>query len=466
MTPPAQHEELLRAPTAEELARLHSWTQVSLQRLVDAVLQPSTFLAAMIWLLGGSFMDVAVISMAAAMSYALGSIVMPLALSKVSDIRLVLLGASAVRAVASLIIAVVGWRAVSMSHDAVVLWVVIAVLFYQVSSAANVSRNPRSFIANNDQPTSARSRQVVGATAGLIGGLIAWRTLGNQRLDFDEAAGMLLFLAGMASLGSVWFQVTAPLRYQDTHQRLPVAAWSDVEHTLQNIEFRRFIAVRSLIGISTLADPFLIIFGMMQMQLSLRHIGAAVAMVVIAQIVGGGFWTLLGEMPGSRRSIQMAGLMRFGALTLALSVPFLADSRWYQSTFESRSFANWLFVAVFFVLALAQNSLTRNEQHYAMQRLGDGRLFPAADLVLNIVVVITSLTPLIGVLLIESYSLRFAVTVAASLAFVAFLATSLLASRKRRLRRRKLTPSPRKSVHPVSDRSPRSGSVKIKRVKK
>lgn len=277
---------------------------------------------------------------------------------------------------------------------------------------------------------------------------------------------MLLFLAGMASLGSVWFQVTAPLRYQDLHQRLPVAAWSDVEHTLQNVEFRRFVVVRALIGVSTLADPFLIIFGMTQMQLSLWHIGAAIAMVVIAQIVGGGFWTLLGEMPGSRRSIQIAALMRFGALTLALAVPFLVESRWYQSTFESRSFANWLFVGVFFILALAQNSLTRNEQHYAMQRLGDGRLFPAADFVLNVIVVITSLTPLIGVMLIQNYSLRFAVTAAATVSFMAFLATSLLATRKRRLRRRKLTLSPRKSVHPVSDRSSRSGGVKIKRVKK
>lgn len=466
MNPPAQHDELLRTPTAEELARLHSWTQVSLQRLVDAVLQPSTFLAAMIWLFGGTFMDVAVVAVAASMSYALGSIVMPIALSKVSDIRLVLLGASGVRAAASLMIAIIGWRAPQMNHDNTVLWIVVAVLFYQVSSAANVSRNPRSFIANHDQPTSARSRQVVGAIAGLVGGLIAWRTLGNRQLEFDEAAGMMLFLGGMASLGSVWFQVTAPLRYTDLHQKLPVAAWTDVEHVFRNDEFRRFTAVRTLIGISALADPFLIIYGLVEMRLSLWHVGAVIATVVFAQVVGGGLWTLLGEMPGSRRSIQVAALLRFGALTLALAVPFFAQSSWYQSNFESQRFANWLFVAVFFFLAFAQNSLTRNEQHYAMQRLGDGRLFPAADLVLNIIVVLTSLTPIIAVILIQSYSLRFAVTIAASVSFVAFLATALLAARKRRLRRRRLTPSPRKSVHPVSGRSSRSGSVTIKRIKK
>src|SRR5688572_12080504 len=64
-------DDLLRAPTAEELARIHSWTQVSLQRIVDAVLQPFAFLAAVVWLFGGSYTDVAVIAVAASMSYAL-----------------------------------------------------------------------------------------------------------------------------------------------------------------------------------------------------------------------------------------------------------------------------------------------------------------------------------------------------------------------------------------------------------
>ena len=465
MNPAGTQSDLLRAPTAEELARLHSWTQVWLQRLVDAILQPSTFLAAIVWLFGGTYADVAVIAVAAAMSYALGSIIMPLALARVDDIRLVLLGASVVRAVASAIIAVVGWRAGSIANDAVVLWLVIGVLFYQVSSAANVSRNPRSFIANQDQPTSARSRQLVGALAGVIGGVIAWRTLGNREITFDEAAGMLLFLAGAASLGSVWFQVTAPVRYEDLHQKLPVAALTDVRQVLANAEVRRYIWVRLLLGLATFADPFLIIFGMDYMRFNLWYVGAVVLAVVLSQIAGGIIWTFFGDMPGSRKAIQFAAILRFGAITLAVAVPFIATSSWYQSTFDSQTLVSWMFVGVFFFIGLSQNTLSRNEQHYAMNRLRDGALFPALDLVLNSVLVLIALTPFVGVVLIEMTNLRVSIAIAAGVAFVAFLSTASLVAR-RKLRRKRLGMDPHMSVRPPRDRAERTGNVKIRRLKK
>lgn len=457
-------DDLLRAPTAEELARIHSWTQVALQRLVDSILQPFTFLAAVVWLFGGTYADVAVIAVAAAMSYALGSAIMPFALAKVDDIRLVLLGASMVRAFASAIIAIVGWQAGSLDDDYVVLWLVIALLFYQVSSAANVSRNPRSFIANQDQPTSARSRQVVGAIAGALGGIIAWRTLGNRQLTFEEATGMLLFLAGAASLGSVWFQVTAPVRYRDLHQKLPIPAWTDIESVLRTPEIRRYLGVRLIFGLATLADPFLIIYGISQLRLNLWYLGAVMLAVVFAQLVGGAIWTFFGEMPGSRKAIQLSAALRFIALTLAVSVPFIGTSSWYQDTFGGPGVASWLFVGVFFLIGLSQNTFSRNEQHYAMNRLRDGRLFPAMDMVLNLTLVVTALTPILGVLLIDATSLRVTIAITAGIAFVAFLCTAFLVAR-RRLPRRHLKPGLRGPLKPVRNRSPRTGRVKVKRIK-
>lgn len=458
------HDDLLRAPTAEELARIHSWTQLSLQRIVDAILQPFTFLAAVVWLFGGSYADVAIIAVAAGMSYALGSAIMPFALAKVEDIRLVLLGASVVRAFASAIIAVIGWQATSLDDAYVVLWLVIALLFYQVSSAANVSRNPRSFIANQDQPTSARSRQVVGAIAGTLGGIIAWRALGNRDLSFEQATGMLLFLAGTASLGSVWFQITAPVRYRDLHQKLPIPAWTDIERVLRTPEIRRYLGVRLVFGLATLADPFLIIYGINYLRLNIWYLGAVMLAVVFAQLVGGAIWTFFGEMPGSRKAIQLAAVLRFIALTLAVSVPFIGTSAWYQTTFNGPAVASWLYVSVFFLIGLSQNTFSRNEQHYAMNRLQDGRLFPAMDMVLNLALVVTALTPIVGVLLIEATSLRVTIAITAGIAFVAFLCTAFLVAR-RQLPRRHLKPGLRGPLKPMRNRSPRTGRVKIKRIK-
>lgn len=459
-------DDLLRAPTAEEIARLHSWAQVGLQRLVDAILQPSTFLAAIVWLLGGSYIDVAVIATAAAISYALGSVIMPFALSKVTDIRLVLLGANLVRSVASAIIAIVGWQANSMDSDQIVTLLVIAVLFYQISSLANVSRNPRSFIANLDQPTSPRSRQAVGATAGLIGGAIAWRTLGNQQFTFEVAAGMLLLLAGAASLGSVWFQITAPVRYQDTHQKLPIPTMSEVEGVLQISAIRRYLGVRLLFGMATLADPFIIIYGIAAMRFNLWYLGASVLAMVAAQVVGGAIWTFFGEMPGSKRAIQAAAVLRFIALTLALSIPFFGNSRWYAENFDSHTLASWAYVAVFFLLGLAQNTYTRNEHHYAMRRIGNGALYPAVDMVLNVSLVITALTPLLGAALINATSLRTTIAIAAGIALLAVMSSAFLVARRKLAKRRR----PQTDFHgprkPVADRAPRTSRIKVRRIKR
>ena len=457
-------DDLLRAPTSEELAKVHSWTQVSLQRVVDAILQPFTFLAAVVWLFGGSFADVAVIAVAAAMSYALGSAIMPFALAKVDDIRLVLLGASMVRAFASAIVAVIGWRASTLNDDQLVLWLVIALLFYQVSSAANVSRNPRSFIANHDQPTSARSRQVVGAIAGALGGVIAWRALGNAELSFEQAAGMLLFLAGCASLGSVWFQITAPVRYRDLHQKLPIPAWEEIERVLRTPEIRRYLGLRLVFGLATLVDPFLIIYGINYLRLSPWYLGAAMLAVVIAQLVGGAIWTFFGEMPGSRQAIQLAGVLRLSALTLAVAVPFIGTSSWYQATFNGPGIASWLYVCVFFLIGLSQNTFSRNEQHYAMNRLQDGRLFPAMDLVLNLALIFTALTPILGVVLIEATSLRITIAITAGIALIAFICTAFLVARKR-LPRRHVKPGLRGPLKPAKNRSARTGRVKTRRIK-
>lgn len=458
------HDDLLRPLTAEETARAHSWMQVWFQRFVDAILQPITFLAAVIWLLGGAYGDIAIVAIATGISYALGGVVMPFALAKVENIRLLLLGANGVRAIASLLMIVIGWRSQSISSPTLVLLLVIALLMYQLSSVVNVSRNPRSFVANQDQPTSARSRQVVGALAGIAGAIIAWRTLGNAQLEFKQAFGILIVLAGLASLGSIWFQVTAPLRYQDIHAKLPVPTWSEFQQVIRNSEIRRYLLIRLVIGLATLADAFLIVFGLYKLGLGSGYIGAAMAAVVLAQVIGGSLWTFLGDMPGSRRSIQLATALRLGALTLAVAVPYLGSSTWYRSIHESDRLASWLFVTVFFLLGLSQTTLTRNEHHYAMRRLDQGTLYPALDLLLNSLLVVTAFTPVLGVMLINAFGLSTTMAIATIISFIAFLGTAFLVAR-RTLPRIQPTRTPRKSVRPVSRETPPKRGIKIKRVK-
>jgi hypothetical protein len=447
-------QQRLRQPTGEELARLHSIAYVALQRLADALLQPMTLLAAVVWLLNGSFEDVAVITVVASVSYAFGSVIMPFVLARVEDIRLVLLGASSVRAAAAAVIAMVGWQASRFSASDLVSLLVIAVLFYQVSSAINVSRNPRSTIADEDQPTSATSRQVVGASSAILGGLIAWQALDNPDLTFPASAGWLLALGGMAALASLWFQVTAPVRRIDLLNKPPIPDRRDLLRVLQSTNMRRYLAVRLLFGLATLVDPFLVIFGLVHMHLEIGYIGAIMLAIVLAQVLGGIIWTFFREFRGTRRSIQVAALLRLCAIALALGVPFIAESQWYADRFESPAVGSWIFVLVFFLMGIAQSTYIRNEQPYAIRQVHDPELYPATSLLLNGTLVITGFAAFLGVWIIRAWSLDTLLVVAAGLAFVALMSTAMLQGR-RKLRRKILEPELRGPRKPVRRRPKR-----------
>lgn len=436
----ATSKDLFRAPTAEQYAQLHSIAHVGLQRLADVLLQPVTLLAAVVWLLNGTLMDVAVITTAATASFAIGAVVMPYALARVEDIRLVLLGTHTIRALASAIIAILGWRAETFTPRMFVAVLIVAMLFYQVSSAANVSRNPRSLIANIDQPTSAAARQWVGAFASLLAGVVAWRTLANPDLTFPASAGWLLLLGGVASLASVWFQVTAPVRERDMHPRIPYASMDQIRTIMSNPSMRRYLALRILFGASTLVDPFLIIFAMHYMRLNLTYLGLSMLAIALGQITSGVLWSLLRSWLGTKLSIQLTALFRLTGIALAIIVPFIGNSAWYASQIGNQRWASLAFVAVFFLLSLAQSTYARNEQAYAMRQVGLFELYPATNLVLNATLILTSIAPIFGAILIRATSFRAVMIIAEVITLIALLSTAFLTGRRRRPRRRYLSP--------------------------
>lgn len=440
--------------TGKQIAQIHSVLGVAMQRLADALLQPMTLLAAVVWLLDGSFGDIAVITVVASASLALGSIVMPYVLSLVEDVRLVILGASMVRAAAAALIGILGWRVSGLSPENFVSLLIVSILFYQIGSAVNVTTNPRSTIVNVDQPTTVRARQAAGALAGMLGGFVAWRTLANDALPFPRSAGLLLALAGIASLAAIWFQITAPVRRGTFGHKPSLVGREEVQALLQSGTMRRFLIFRMLFGFAELADPFLIIYGIAQMGLGLRYIGATILALALAQVAGGVVWTVFRRAQGSRRSLQIAAMLRLAGIAAATGIPLIANSAAYADRFESPTLASWAFLTAFFLLGLGQSTYLRNEQAYAMRISGDESLYPAAIMLTNFSLIITSVAALVGAWIIAVYSLEAALVAAAILSFLALLSSGLLVGRKT-LRRRTLSPGLRGPRKPVRVRKRR-----------
>lgn len=440
--------------SGRDIARIHSITSIAAQRLADALLQPMTLLAAVVWLFNGSWVDIAILTVVASASSALGSTVMPYALRYVEDIRLVILGANVVRAGAAALIVVLGWRIVAFRSADFVSLLIIGILFLEIGSAVNISTNPRSTIANIDQPTSMRARQVAGAMAGLIGGLAAWRALGTGDPGFPRSIGWLLALGGMASIVAVWFQITAPIRRNTLRHKPELVRIEHLRSLLATGNMRRFLIFRLLFGLADLADPFLIVYGMIEMRLGLVYVGLIILVLALSQIIGGITWTVVREARGSRRSMQLAAMLRFTGLILAAGVPMIARSEAWQHRFDSGDLGSWLFVLAFFFIGLGQSTYLRNEQAYARRIAVDERLYPAALMLTNASLLITAIAALIGVWIIEASSLEMALVSASVLAFIALLASGVLVG-PRTLRRRKLSPGLRGPRKPIRVRKPR-----------
>jgi len=434
--------------TGKQIAQAHSIASVALQRLADALLQPMILLPAIVWLLNGSYVDIAIITVVASGSSAFGGIVMPYILYLLEDVRVVILGANVVRAAAAALIVVLGWRAASFEQADFVSLLIISVVFYELGSAVNITTNPRSTIANLDQPTSIRSRQTAGALAGILGGLIAWSTLSNDALIFPRSAGWLLVLGGIASISSVWFQLTAPIRRDMLYHKPSFVGFEDIQALVRLGNVRRFIYFRLVFGLAALADPFLIIYGIMQMGLNLAYVGATVLVLAISQVIGGVVWTVFRKARGSRRSMQIAALLRLAGISLAMGVPIVADSSAYAERFDSQTPGSWLFVFAFALLGLGQSTYLRNERPYAIRIAGDQSLYPAAIMLTNFTMLVTAISAMVGAWIIGAWSLETAMVTAAMVAFIALLMSGLLIGR-RTLRRRALSPTLRGSRKPI-----------------
>lgn len=434
--------------TGRQLARLHSLLSVGLQRLADALLQPMSLLAATVWLLNGSVVDIAIIAVVASASMALGSIIMPYVLSLVEDVRLVILGASMVRAAAAACIAALGWQAPSLEKGDFVSLLVVSMLMYQIGSAVNITTNPRSTSVNLEQPTSLRARQSAGALAGVVGGLVAWRTLANDALSFPGSAGWLLALGGSASVAAIWFQITQPVRRDAFRYRPSLVRLGEVQAVLKIANMRRFLTFRLLLGFTEIADPFLIVYGVMHMGLQLAYVGAIMFILALSQVVGGVVWTVFRQARGSRRSLQVAAMLRLAGISLAVGVPQIANSSAYADRFDTQAVGAWAFVAAFALLGVGQSTYLRNEQAYAMRITAGQTLYPASITLINASLVMTSTAALVGAWIIHVYSLETAIVISAIISFLALLASGLLVG-PRTHRRRSLKPSLRGSRKPV-----------------
>lgn len=427
-----------RARRSNQFTAVNAVLSGALQSLSDILLQPVIFLSAIAYVLGASSYQVAGFAVASLATWSwAGAIVSPLRMLLRRDYHLVVAG-GAIRVAAAIAIGILGYRLPNAVDADLVPNLLIAYAVYQLASAVTgraTALSTRGGISMAAQRGLYRKRALTGVIVAVIGGAVAWSTLGS-RGTAGENASILLILAAIGTAAATWFLLAIPgPRRIDS---LASFRGNSVEHaltTLRSDAFRRYLVFRGALAMSAVADPFLIVFGLSELGLTLGEVGAAMAIYAVGHLAGILIWPRWIASRSSRGPLQMTSLLRLMALVIAVSIPSISTSGLYAGRFDGPDVAVRCFIALFGLLGLVASASIVSNQPYLLD------IFPAdlsgsAISLTNAVMGVIAFGPLGAAYIVNRFSLEATLYVAIAVAFVALLTSGLLVESRVEARQR------------------------------
>ena len=410
----------------------------ALQALADIALQPVILLAAIAYLLGGSSYQIAGFAVVSLASWALADwIAAPLRVMLRRDFRLVTIG-SVIRLVAAIAIGIIGVRLADSNAPDQVRALLVAYAVYQLASAV-IGRASVHSIHGTGALGSRRGlfhgRALVGVVAAVIGAGAVWSALGATGTTGDNG-GLVLLLGAIGIASATWFLLAIPGNrrieprspYRNHTARQGLAA-------LQSRAYRRYLFFRSLMALSAAADPFLIVFGLEKLGLTLGEVGAALAIYAAGHLLGTVVWPRWAAARSARAPLQITPLLRLVVLVVAVSIPSISASGLYAGRFDGPEVAIRCFIAIFGLLGLVTSANNVASQPYLLAILPEDVARPAIALT-NTILGVLAFGALAAAFLVERYSLEALLYVAIVLAFIGLVASGMLAASRVRVRQR------------------------------
>jgi len=410
----------------------------ALQSLADIVLQPVILLSAIVFLLGGSLYHVAGFTVASLASWAwAGSIVPPMRALLRREYHVVIVG-GIIRLVAVVAIGLIGYGLADDSSGSFVRNLLIAYVVYQLGSAiiGRASANSISGAASSASRRGLfRNRAMTGVLVGVIGGATTWSVLGSDGTA-GENAGILLVLASIATVAATWFLIAIPGTNRiESPAPYGNRSLAQAFGAIRSSGFRRFLFFRALLAVSAAADPFIVIYGIRELGLTLGDVGLGIAVYAAGHFAGILIWPRWVASRSARGPLQITSLIRLLMLIMAVSVPTIATSQLYADRFDGPEVATRYFVAIFGLLGLVVSANNSSNQPYLLD-IFPAAMGSAAISMTNACLGALAFGPLGAAYLVNRFSLESMLYVAITLAFVALLTSGLLVESRVRVRQR------------------------------
>lgn len=414
-------------------------------RVGAELLLPWTLLTLLTWELSKSAADVAVTAILASLAWQIPRLLSGWLLRVPSLSFPVLAGSALVRLASIVLLAVLLLRSHSGSGAGVLapFWACLfAFLVTDSIIRLDQHRNDDFGILHAPTDQTRPRAPLVTLAAVIFSGLVVAATLGNGGVSFVHAAGLIALASAAVTGAGTWFLLRV-IYVQSREDETEVLLTEPEDEAVSPPSItgrggRRFIAFRTLIAVSALADPFLIVYAVERLHIPARFSGIYAILFAVAACATVMVVPRSARRVSSRKVLQIAALVRFLVPLVALTFALFGDTSVVRDAMGQHAGSAWLFGFTFLVLGLGRGLMAAAVPPYAEGLLPEGALQRVAHLS-GIALATASLAPLLGAWSLDQRGLQAMLLVAAAVGFAALLMSGSLAKSrtvgvKRRLR--------------------------------
>ncbi len=363
-----------------------------LSTAASATLNPIIVLAALVAGFTGSWYLIALPAVLAGLLWLPGA---ALGGSSASRERagIVAITGNAIRVLVVIALAFVVDRREQYSDDALLRAIFVCFGLYIVSSG--IASRAEVSVAAPMVPAGQRtryfaSRTLLGALAAIAVSLVAAALFANDEIAFPAQYAVLFVVAAGCLAVATYFQSTIPSPASVSVPPRPVAA--TVNGAGRGLG--TYIAFRWFLGAAALADPFLVVYALSDLDASPAVVGLYVAVLVAFRLLSEPLWNRLARRGRIRAGLQAVAVFRLLVPVLALTLPRLYDAAIWTDRVSDPDARGWLFALVFALIGIAQGGQARLNLPYLTEiETRHGRITRPLT---NGIVAIAALAPLAG----------------------------------------------------------------------
>lgn len=268
----------------------------------------------------------------------------------------------------------------------------------------------------------------------IIAGLVARGAYGSRGPGFPTNAALLFGCAAAALAAATFFlsRIREPMRLgQDSPSAADLSM--GVSNALASTLMRRFLAFRLAMALLAGADPFFIVYAIVELKAPPSMAGVFLAVYGAGFLGSTPLWSGLIDRAGNRIAMQLTAAIRIVAPLVALALPNLVASRFYLDHVHNPRAPFYFFAAAFGALGIAARGQAMADANYLVE-IAPERHFDAYAFVANLSVLAAGFTPLVAVWIIErdGFSRLFVCTAIAGIGAV--LVSGLLGESRARVR--------------------------------